>query len=199
MASPMNDFISNMFEEMAARRRRLRESFGDRGQSLVEFLVFGGIVTGSLGLLIGPWMVSAAPWGFAIPPVFLAGYMLIERWRQRQVANEAPVLSPADQEAEEDALRRMLREARADDPSFSDEDRRALEERFRVSALERRRLRVGVRTDWAALLWGLACAIAGVAAFVIAWGARPAPPPAVDDEWRPPASAVDSDMTAPPQ
>ncbi len=42
--------------------------------------------------------------------------------------------------------------------------------------------------DWLALLWGLACAIAGVAAFMMSW-TEPEPPP-----WEPPAGTVSVDI-----
>ena len=59
----MNAFLSALFTEMSARRRRLREVFGDYGQSLVEFFVLGGLLAGSVGLFIRPsYMPGAAPW-----------------------------------------------------------------------------------------------------------------------------------------
>lgn len=72
-----------MIEEIGARRKRMRDFFGDRANALVEFLFMSGIVLGSLGLFIRPWMAAAAPWGFAIPFVFVAGFLLIEARRQR--------------------------------------------------------------------------------------------------------------------
>lgn len=78
----MGGFFSAMFAEMGARRRRLRAILGDRGQGLTEFLVLGGLAIGSLGLFARPWMAAAAPWGFAVPVVFLIGYVLIEARRQ---------------------------------------------------------------------------------------------------------------------
>lgn len=78
-----------MFEEMGARRRRLRASLGDRGQALVEFLVLSGLALGSLGLFVRPWMPAAAPWGFWLPFVFLAGYLLIDARRQIAQARAA--------------------------------------------------------------------------------------------------------------
>lgn len=137
----MGNFFSAMFEEMAARRRRLRAAFGDRGQAIFEFLVLAGLALGSLGLLVRTWMPAAAPWGFSLPFVFLIGYFLIERRRQRAQAAAA----------ESESVRRTY--------------------------------------DWAALLWSLACALAGAAAFVIAWGAEPQAPPE-DEIWTPPESSV---------
>lgn len=84
---------------MGARRRRLRASLGDRGQAIAEFLVLGGLAIGSLGLFVRPWMPAAAPWGFAIPGVFLIGYLLIEARRQAEAARAgeaAPVASRYD-------------------------------------------------------------------------------------------------------
>lgn len=75
-----------MFNEMGARRKRLRAALGDRGQALVEFTVLGGVLIGSLGLFVREWMPTAAPWGFAIPLVFVIGYLLIEARRQATLA-----------------------------------------------------------------------------------------------------------------
>ncbi len=71
-----------MYAEIAARRRRLRAALGDRGQGIAEFLVLGGLLIGSLGLFVREWMPAAAPWGFAIPFVFVIGYLLIDFRRQ---------------------------------------------------------------------------------------------------------------------
>lgn len=147
MPQVMGGFLSSMFSEMGARRRRLRAALGDRGQSLVEFLVLGGLMVGSLGLIVRPWMAAAAPWGFALPILFLVGYFLIEYRRQAALAREG-----ADQD----------------------------------------RVRSGY--DWLVLLWSLGCALAGAAAFVIAWTAEPPPPPD-DGSWQPPESAVPVDIS----
>lgn len=141
----MNGFFGSMFTEIPARRRRMRGFFGDRGHSLAEFLVMGGVVIGSLGLLVRPWMAPAAPWGFALPFVFVAGHLLIE-WRRQG----APPPAPAEGEDDEG----------------------------------------GNAGDWIAFLWSLACAVAGAAAFVIAWGAQPAP--AEEEVWTPPTGSVSS-------
>jgi len=45
--------------------------------------------------------------------------------------------------------------------------------------------------DWGAFLFSMACAVAGVAAFVIAISSEPAPP-AVDEGWQPPDGVVQS-------
>jgi hypothetical protein len=150
----VKDFLSAMLSEYGARRKRLRAMFGDRGQSLAEFALVFGLSLGSLGLFVREWMARSAPWGFALPFVFLAGYVLIEARRQGAVKRGA------------------------------DAD--------------------GVQTthDWSAALWAMACALAGIAAFVIAWNSAPppAPPPPPPEEWAPPESAVDSTiMVAPPE
>lgn len=80
-----------MFEEMGARRRRLRGALGDRGQAIVEYLVLGGLVIGSLGLFLRTWGPTTAPWGFAVPAVFLIGYFLIEARRQATAKAAADV------------------------------------------------------------------------------------------------------------
>ena len=142
----MGGFFSSLFTEMGARRRRLRAALGDRGQALVEFLVLGGLALGSLGLFVREWMPASAPWGFAIPFVFLIGFLLIDHRRQATLATgQAPE-------------------------------------------------QVSASYDWIALLWSFGCALAGAAAFVIAFSS--APPPVQEEEiWTPPESSVPVDIS----
>lgn len=49
--------------------------------------------------------------------------------------------------------------------------------------------RVAGLYDWAAFLWSFGCALAGAAAFVIAWTAQPPAPPQ-EEIWTPPESTV---------
>lgn len=140
----MAGFLTDMLEEMGARRRRLRAALGDRGQSIAGFLVMSGLALGSLGLFVRPWMAEAAPWGFALPFVFAIGFVAIEFRRQARV-----------------------RRAGADAPA--------------------------PQSDWLVLLWSFGCALAGAAAFVIAWTSEPAPPP--EDIWTPPESAVSVEIS----
>jgi hypothetical protein len=142
----MGGFFSSLFSEMGARRRRLRVALGDRGQALVEFLVLGGLMLGSLGLFVRAWMPAAAPWGFALPILFVAGFFLIDARRQAQVAQGG-------------------------DPE-----------------------RVNASYDWITLGWAFGCALAGAAAFVIAWSAEPPAPP-VEEIWAPPESSVPVDIS----
>lgn len=135
-----------MYTEISARRRRLRSALGDRGQGLTEFLILGGLMIGSVGLFVREWMPGAAPWGFAVPFVFLLGYGLIE-------------------------FRRQAALARGDEPE-----------------------KTSTNYDWLTLLWSLACALAGAAAFVIAWTAAPPVDPN-DEIWSPPRSAVPVDIS----
>ncbi len=141
----MNAFFAAMFAEMGARRRRLRASLGDRGQALVEFLVLGGLALGSIGLFLRPWMTGVSPWGFAIPFVFLIGFLLIDARRQAQLGQAEDVA------------------------------------------------KVNGGYDWVTLLWSFGCALAGAAAFVIAFTSEP-PNTAPEQDWAPPPSAVDIDM-----
>lgn len=172
----MNAFFGSMFSEMGARRRRLRESLGDRGQGIAEFLVLGGLLVGSLGLFVRDWMPAAAPWGFALPLVFIVGYLLIDACRQIAVsAAEAKLAEQAEQ------ARAVARRERSDLPEIKDENGRTVVDRTSVGY------------DWIALLWAFACALAGAAAFVIAWSAEP--PPVVDpNDWTPPESSVPVDI-----
>lgn len=141
----MGAFFASLFDEMGARRRRLRALLGDRGQGIAEFLLMGGLLVGSLGLFVRDWMPAAAPWGFALPFVYIAGYLLIDGRRQAGLARSA---APE---------------------------------------------KVSSGYDWIVLLWSLGCALAGAAAFVIAWTAEPPPPPA-PDEWAPPETTVPIDI-----
>ena len=95
----MNGFFASMFAEMGARRRRLRSAFGDRGQALLEFLVLGGLLVGSLGLFVREGMIRTAPWGFALPLVFVIGFLAIDARRQAQLkanADEAKTSTRTD-------------------------------------------------------------------------------------------------------
>jgi hypothetical protein len=141
----MNGFFASMFAEMGARRRRLRAAFGDRPQALVEFLVLGGLLIGSLGLVVREGMIRTAPWGLALPPAFVIGFLIIEARRQAQLRDGA--------EAE----------------------------------------KISAGFDWLVLLWSGACALLGLAAFVLAWTAQPHA--AQRDEWEPPHSAVNVDIS----
>ncbi len=132
----------------------MRDAFGDRGQGLVEFLVMSGLVMGSLGLFLFPWMVAAAPWGFAMPAVFVLGYVLIERRRQGAM--------------------RIAEAAKAEDPEAEESAR--------------------VQHDWIVFLWAMGCAVLGAAAFIIAYGAQPEPPPEANP-WTPPESSVPVDIS----
>ncbi len=97
----MGGFFASLFSEIPARRRRMRGFFGDRAQALTEFLIMGGVVVGSLGLFVRPWMPAAAPWGFALPFVFLVGHLLIE-WRR-----QAAAASRSAGEGEDESHRRL--------------------------------------------------------------------------------------------
>jgi hypothetical protein len=144
MRAEMAGFLPNLFSEMGARRRRLRAALGDRGQAIVEFLVMAGLAIGSLGLFVREWMPAAAPWGFALPFVFVIGFVLIEARRQAA--------------------------ASAGDAA-----------------------RVSQTYDWIVLLWSFGCALAGAAAFMIAFSAEPPAPPE-EDIWTPPENAVSVDI-----
>ncbi|MDZ4691767.1 hypothetical protein [Terricaulis sp.] len=96
----MGGFFASLFSEINARRRRLRGALGELGQGIVEFLIMGGILVGSVGLFVRPhYMPAAAPWGFALPFVFIAGYLLIDARRQASLArgvDAAKVTSGSD-------------------------------------------------------------------------------------------------------
>lgn len=54
--------------------------------------------------------------------------------------------------------------------------------------------KIGASYDWIALLWSFGCALAGAAAFVIAWSAQP-PAPLEEDVWTPPEHSVPVDIS----
>lgn len=142
----MAGFFTNLFDELGARRGRLRKSLGDRGQALASFAILAGLVLGSLGLYLRPWMIDVSAWGFAVPVVFVVGYLLID-WRR-----QADVARGGDADA------------------------------------------IATKYDWAARLFALACALAGAAAFVIAFTSEPPPAPEIEG-WTPPENAVSVDIS----
>lgn len=85
----MAGFFSSLFDELGERRRRLRKSIGDRGQALASFAILAGLMLGSIGLFVRTWMVSVAPWGFALPFIFVIGYLAIDWRRQATLASGA--------------------------------------------------------------------------------------------------------------
>lgn len=85
----MAGFFTSLFDELGERRRRLRKSLGDRGQALASFAILAGLVLGSLGLFLRPWMTDVSAWGFAVPAVFVIGYLLIDWRRQQDIARGA--------------------------------------------------------------------------------------------------------------
>lgn len=187
-----------MIVEWGARRKRLRTAFGDRGQALTDFLVMSGLLVGSVGLFVREWMPGAAPWGFALPFVFVIGFVLIEARRQAAVAAFRRGFEENNAKLEAQEWARLDAEMRADERSavFQEQEKA----KFDAGADARRQQRldhpdqiIAPKYDWATLLWGFACALAGALAFVIAWNAEPAAAPA-DDGWRPPEGAISSDI-----
>jgi len=192
----MGGFFASLFEEMGARRKRLRKAIGDRGQALTEFLVLAGLGLGSLGLFVRDWMAAVTPWGFWLPLVFVVGYFAIDARRQASVRAyraELPQLNSALDEQERVALLAGIRS----DPDFGGEDVAEAEERFVAATEERHQGRydnanatVARRYDWYVLAWSSVCALAGAAAFVIAMSSEPQP-----ENWTPPDSAVSVDIS----
>jgi CHASE2 domain-containing sensor protein len=173
----MSGFFSSMFAEISARRRRLRASLGDRGQGVAEFLVLAGLGVGSVGLFVREWMPGAAPWGFALPFVFLIGYGFIDYRRQAAIrVAEAKLAEMAER------ARVVARRECSDMPEVADEDGRTIVDRTRQNF------------DWIALLWSFGCALAGAAAFAIAWSAEPPAPPQ-EEIWTPPENSVPVDIS----
>lgn len=144
----MANFFEAFINEALARRRRIASTLGPLAQGLFDLALLGGVVLGSLGLFAYPWMLWAAPWGFALPFAYAIGHGLLDARRQAALV-------------------------RGEDPE-----------------------KVRERGDFAAVLWGLACASAGVATFVYAYLQEPPPPPpAPVEEWSPPESVIELDIS----
>jgi hypothetical protein len=200
----MAGFFSTLVSEQGARRRRLRASMGDRGQGIIEFLTLGGLVAGSLGLLLGAWMPAAAPWGFALPVVFAIGFVLLERRRQAALTDALQRVAALNDGLDQQELSQLLAEFQSE-PDLNKDVLATAEANFRANTAARWQqrtdaasLNVSRNYDWLVVLWSLGCALAGAAAFVIAWSAQPAPHHE-DETWRPPASAVPVDISPPSQ
>ncbi len=82
----MGSYFEAFIAEVMARRRRIASTIGPLAQGIFDLALLGGVVIGSLGLLIYPWMPLAAPWGFALPIVYVAGHLLLDRRRQASLA-----------------------------------------------------------------------------------------------------------------
>ncbi|MFT3728076.1 MAG: hypothetical protein QM759_09655 [Terricaulis sp.] len=197
----MSGFFPTMFAEMGARRKRLRTAFGDRGQGIVEFLVLAGLLVGSLGLFVREWMPAAAPWGFAIPFVFVAGYLLIEVSRQRAIARYQN--EPAPLNADLDAKEWSVRERALRNDEYEDHDEAAIREakaRFDAdkstrdaARLERPEAIFTQPYDRTVFFWAFACALLSAAAFAIAWTSQHASTGPQED-WRPPSGTVPTEI-----
>lgn len=177
---------------------------GDRGQGVIEFLTLGGLVAGSLGLLLGSWMPAAAPWGFALPVVFAIGFALLERRRQVALASALRRVSDSNEGLDQQELSELLAEFRSN-PDQNGEILASAEANFRANTAARWQQRadaasfnVSRNNDWLVVLWSLGCALAGAAAFVIGWSAQPALHHA-DETWSPPSNTVPVDISPPSQ
>jgi len=197
----MAGFFPSLFAEMGARRRRLRASLGDRGQGIVEFLVLGGLFLGSLGLFVRDWMPAAAPWGFALPFVFVVGYVLIDARRQIAVRDLRARIPQQSEDLDKAEWTRLAYKIRVES-DVADEKLIEAEAEFREGAGQRLEDRIAKADatvaasgyDWITLGWSFACALAGAAAFVIAWSAEP-PPVQEEEIWTPPESSVSVEIS----
>jgi hypothetical protein len=165
----MNGFFASLFAEMGARRRRMRAVFGDRGQALMEFLVLGGLLLGSLGLFVRDGMIDKAPWGFAVPLVFLIGFLVIDARRQARQAQQTEQTEQTEQ------------------------TQQAQQTQETPNSAETEQAKTSGRHDWIVVLWSFGCALLGVGAFMLAWTSQTRAP--AQQEWQPPREAVDVDIS----
>jgi hypothetical protein len=89
-------FFSDMFEELAERRRRLHKAVRAFTAGLLEFAFIGGLFVSLLAIPLGSLLGALPPIGFVI------GYWLLERRRQialKAGADEAALRKAGDRQA----------------------------------------------------------------------------------------------------
>jgi hypothetical protein len=69
--------------ELTAQRMNLRKRLNESRASLIEFGLLGCLILGSVGLLVPERGFAVAPWGVAIPFVYMVGMIVAELIRQR--------------------------------------------------------------------------------------------------------------------
>ncbi len=75
--------FSSMFDELGAKRMRFRGLFGERTTSLIEFILFSGVVLGVFAVFAGFWL------GLAPLIALVGGYILLDVNRQNALAKGA--------------------------------------------------------------------------------------------------------------
>lgn len=86
----MTGYVSELGAETAARRRRLRKALGEQRATLIEFALLAGTVLGLASPAFGPKGFAGALYTPFLPLAAIAGYLLIEHARQRQIAAGQP-------------------------------------------------------------------------------------------------------------
>lgn len=92
---PMNEqtgFLAAWGAELTAQRMQLRKRLNESRASLIEFGLLTCLLLGSLGLVVPERGFAVAPWGVAIPFVYLAAMLVVEVLRQRAVKAPEDVL-----------------------------------------------------------------------------------------------------------
>jgi hypothetical protein len=83
----MSGFFDNFMQEAIARRVRIASTIGPKMQGIFDVMIIGAVTLGSAGLFAQPWMLAAAPYGLALPVVFLVGHVLLDTRRQKTPIN----------------------------------------------------------------------------------------------------------------
>lgn len=78
----MGSFFSALFEELGARRMRLRAALSDRGASLLEFLILLGLLLGFLAPVLFPFGPVPGWWPMALLGLWIVAYALLDARRQ---------------------------------------------------------------------------------------------------------------------
>lgn len=85
-------FLSTWLSELGQQRMNLRKRLNESRASLIEFGQLACLMLGSLGLLVPERGFAVAPWGFAIPIVYLVAMVGVEIVRQRAIKQPGDVV-----------------------------------------------------------------------------------------------------------
>lgn len=75
-------FFSTWTSELLAQRMNLRRRLNESRASLIEFCAFVFVMLGSVGLIVPKRGFEVAPWGLAIPVLYLVAMLVVELIRQ---------------------------------------------------------------------------------------------------------------------
>jgi hypothetical protein len=85
-------FFGTWISELGRQRMNLRKRLNESRASLIEFGLLTCLMLGSIGLLVPERGFAAAPWGVAIPIMYLAAMAVVEIVRQRAIKQPEDVV-----------------------------------------------------------------------------------------------------------